>query len=44
MFDNNRWDNNVRLPWEKIKTVWHKYWDLSKPILLDKSTPNIMKD
>ena len=43
MFENNRWDKNVSLPWKRIKTVWHKYWDLSKPILLDKSTPNIMR-
>ena len=43
MFDNNRWDDNLSLPWEKIKTVWRKYWDLSKPILLDKSIPNIMR-
>ena len=43
MFENNRWKKNVSLPWEKIKTVWHKYWDLSKPILLDKSIPNIMR-
>ena len=43
MFENNRWDKNVSLPWERIKTVWHKYWDLSKPILLEKSTPNIMR-
>ena len=43
MFQNNRWENNTILPWKQIKTVWHKYWDLSKPILLDKSIPNIMR-
>ena len=43
MFDNNRWDKKVSLPWERIKTVWYKYWDLSKPILLEKSIPNIMR-
>ena len=43
MFENNRWDKNANLPWDRIKTIWHKYWDLSKPILLDKSTPNIMR-
>jgi hypothetical protein len=43
MFESNRWDKNLSLPLEKIKTIWHKYWDLSKPILLEKSTPNIMR-
>ena len=43
IFDHNRWDNNIKLPWDKIKKIWHKYWDLSKPILLEKSPPNIMR-
>ena len=43
MFENNRWEKNVSFPWKKIKNVWHKYWDLSKPILLEKSIPNIMR-
>ena len=43
MFDNNRWNNHIELPWQFIKSVWRKYWDLSKPILLDKSIPNIMR-
>lgn len=43
MFDRNRWDENKKIPWKKIKKVWHLYWDLSKPILLDKSTTNIMR-
>ena len=43
MFEKNRWEKNANLPWEQIKRVWHKYWDLSKVILLDKSIPNIMR-
>jgi len=43
MFDKNRWNTKAKLPWKKIKNTWRKYWDLSKPILLDKSIPNIMR-
>jgi len=43
MFQKNRWDKSVKYPWDKIKKIWLKYWDLSKPILLDKSIPNIMR-
>jgi len=43
MFQKNRWDKNVKYPWKKIKTIWMKYWDQTKPILLDKSIPNIMR-
>lgn len=43
MFNNNRWNENAKLPWQKIKKIWRKYWELSKPILLDKSIPNIMR-
>lgn len=40
---NDRWVKNKELPWEKIKKIWRKYWNLSKPILLEKSTTNIMR-
>lgn len=43
MFDNNRWNEDIHLPWKKIKKIWRKHWNLSKPILLDKSIPNIMR-
>ena len=43
MFQKNRWDKSVKYPWNKIKKIWLKYWDLSKPVLLDKSIPNIMR-
>lgn len=38
-----RWDANVRYPWEWLKQEWLKYWDPSKPLLLEKSPPNIMR-
>lgn len=43
MFKNNRWDESVKYPWEKVKRIWMKYWDFSKPLFLDKSIPNIMR-
>lgn len=38
-----KWDENVDFDWEYIKKEWMKYWDVSKPILLEKSPPNIMR-
>jgi len=43
MFGKNRWNKDAQLPWKFIHKIWRKYWDLSKPILLDKSIPNIMR-
>ena len=31
------------MPWEKIKNVWDGYWDKDKPLLVDKSPPNILR-
>ena len=43
MFYNKGWDTDIRYPWVEIKKVWMKYWDQRKKILMDKSTPNIMR-
>ena len=43
MFQKDRWDENVQYPWKKVRKIWLKYWDFSKPIFLDKSIPNIMR-
>ncbi len=41
MFDHKRrWDVTLDFDWEYIKAEWEKYWDLTKPILLEKSPPN----
>lgn len=40
---NNPWDPNQRLPWPQIKAVWETYWDRDKPILLEKSPPNLIR-
>jgi hypothetical protein len=43
LFTKNRWDPNKEIDWNRIKKIWSKYWDRSKPILLEKSPPNICR-
>ena len=37
------WDRDHVLPWPQIKAVWETYWDTKKPVLLEKSPPNIIR-
>jgi hypothetical protein len=37
------WDPEYRIPWETIKSKWEAEWDLSKPILVEKSPPNLIR-
>jgi Sulfotransferase family len=37
------WDAERALPWPEIKKVWASYWDSSKPVLLEKSPPNLIR-
>lgn len=37
------WNPEKRMPWFEIKAIWEKHWDLRKPILLEKSPPNIAR-
>lgn len=44
MFNHDRrWDETLDFDWEFIKSTWLNYWDLEKPILLEKSPPNIIR-
>jgi hypothetical protein len=44
MVDYRReWDENYAHPWPAIKSEWLEYWDSSKPILMDKSPPNLVR-
>ena len=43
LFTNDRWDPKKQIDWNKIKSIWHKYWDKSREILLEKSPPNICR-
>lgn len=40
---NRPWDAECALPWPDIKAVWETYWDKSKPVLLEKSPPNLIR-
>jgi hypothetical protein len=37
------WNSAVKLPWHRIKEVWDSYWDQNKPLLVEKSPPNIIR-
>jgi hypothetical protein len=37
------WDPGHILPWSEIKAVWESYWDMGKPVLLEKSPPNLIR-
>jgi len=39
----NRWDETVSYDWVYIRKEWMKYWDTTKPILLEKSPTNIIR-
>ena len=43
LFTQDRWDPNKKINWLIIKSIWNKYWDRSKDILLEKSPPNICR-
>ncbi|MEM1322328.1 MAG: sulfotransferase [Bacteroidota bacterium] len=38
-----RWEEGYAYPWPIIKKIWQQYWDHSKPLLLDKSPPNLIR-
>lgn len=37
------WKASVALPWKRIKEVWEGYWDKEKPLLVEKSPPNLIR-
>lgn len=37
------WDPDVKLPWNMIKEVWDSYWDQDRPLLVEKSPPNLLR-
>lgn len=44
MFENvGRWDPSATFDWSYIKKEWRKYWDITQPILVEKSPPNIVR-
>lgn len=43
MMRNKPWDPHTVFDWHSISRTWHEYWDLSKPILLEKSPPHLCR-
>ena len=43
MMGNRPWKQETKMPWDKIKPLWETYWDLDKPLLLEKSPPNLIR-
>ena len=43
LFVENRWDENLQIDWPLVKRVWETHWDTKKPVLLEKSPPNILR-
>lgn len=37
------WNPRLERDWKHIKSVWRSYWDLSKPLLVEKSPPHLMR-
>lgn len=40
---NNKYDPEAPYDWPFIRRQWLKYWDITKPVLLEKSPPNIVR-
>jgi hypothetical protein len=38
---HDAWNADRRLPWDEIRDVWRSHWDLTKPVLVEKSPPNL---
>lgn len=40
---DNRWDPTIKFDWNVIKEIFLDYWNLEKPILFEKSPPNLLR-
>jgi hypothetical protein len=38
-----RWQPDLALDWQAIKSVWRTVWDTSRPVLLEKSPPHVLR-
>jgi hypothetical protein len=44
MYDHKeRWNIDMKYDWPIIKKEWQKYWNVRRPILLEKSPPNLIR-
>lgn len=37
------WHRDRDMPWEEIRAAWETHWDMDKPVLLEKSPPNLIR-
>lgn len=40
---NDPWNETMEVPWARIKDEWHKYWESEKPLMIEKSPPNLIR-
>jgi len=43
LFTKDRWNPGKNIPWDIVKEKWTGKWDLTKPILLEKSPPHLIR-
>jgi hypothetical protein len=43
MMRKEPWDPERQFDWALIRSVWERYWDLSRPVLLEKSPPHLCR-
>lgn len=44
MFSHKQqWEENLDFNWYLVKSEWMKYWDITRPILIEKSPPNLLR-
>ncbi len=43
LFTAQRWDPALPVAWEKVRAAWESAWDMSKPVLLEKSPPHLVR-
>jgi hypothetical protein len=37
------WKPDTKMPWDQIIPIWETYWDMDKPLLIEKSPPNLVR-
>lgn len=43
MMRQQPWNPETQFDWQTISKVWHGYWDLTRPVLLEKSPPHLCR-
>ncbi len=43
LFTKDRWNPDKVIPWKNVKNIWEKHWDLTQPVLLEKSPPHLVR-